>query len=97
MVTLKKALRDVEGSDFEKKVWRAASAIPSGQVRSYKWIAENIGRPKAARAVGNALHKNPLSPMVPCHRVIKSSGEIGGFARGPAVKKRLLRDEGGHF
>ena len=81
-------------SDFEKSVYKAILKIPAGEVRSYKWVAEAIGKPKAYRAVGNALHKNPHPVIVPCHRVIKSDGSIGGFALGLKMKRRLLKREG---
>ena len=81
-------------SEFEKAVYRAALKIPSGEVRTYGWVARAIGRPKACRAVGNALNKNPYSPTVPCHRVIRSDGSLGGFALGLNTKKRLLKKEG---
>ena len=80
---------------FQQAVWRACMKIPKGQTHSYKWIAEKIGKPGAARAVGSALGKNPFAPVVPCHRVIKSDGTIGGFSApgGLAVKLRLLQKE----
>ena len=81
-------------SGFGREVYMAVLDIPKGQTRSYKWVAIRIGRPKAARAVGNALNKNPYSGIVPCHRVIKSDRSIGGFASGPSRKKRMLRREG---
>ncbi len=81
-------------SRFEQKVYKETAKIPKGKVSSYKNIALRIGRPKAYRAVANALHKNPFAPGVPCHRVIRSDGAIGGFAKGTASKKRLLRREG---
>ncbi len=81
-------------SAFEKSVYVATVQIPRGQVRSYKWIACKIGHRNASRAVGNALNKNPYMGIVPCHRVIKSDGSIGGFARGAAVKIRMLKAEG---
>lgn len=64
-----------------------------GEVRSYKWVAAKIGRPRAYRAVGSALNKNPFAPYVPCHRVVRSDGSLGGFARGAAAKNKLLRRE----
>jgi methylated-DNA-[protein]-cysteine S-methyltransferase len=81
---------------FQRAVWLACMRIPAGQTRSYKWIAEQIGKPGAVRAVGSALGRNPFAPAVPCHRVIKSDGGLGGFsaAGGPAAKLRLLRKEG---
>ncbi|MFA4907951.1 MAG: MGMT family protein [archaeon] len=82
------------GTDFQKKVWRATQRIPAGKVSTYARIAKAIGKPNAARAVGNALNANPYAPKVPCHRVVKSSGEIGGFASGTQKKKKLLEGEG---
>lgn len=81
-------------SDFERAVYRALLDIPPGKVRTYKWVAQTIGRPGACRAVGNALNRNPYAPEVPCHRVIRSDGSIGGFAKGTAAKRRLLAKEG---
>lgn len=79
---------------FQKRVYRAVSAIPPGEVRSYKWVAEKIGAPRAYRAVGRVLNRNPYIGMVPCHRVIKSDGTLGGFSKGKTKKKRLLEAEG---
>ena len=81
-------------SEFEKSVYKAILKIPSGEVRTYGWVAKAIGRPKASRAVGNALNKNPYSPIVPCHRIIRSDGSMGGFALGLKMKKILLKREG---
>jgi len=81
-------------TEFERKVYKAVSKIPKGKVRNYKYIAEKIGKPVAYRAVANALRKNPFIGKVPCHRVIKSDGTIGGFSRGVNAKKRLLKAEG---
>jgi methylated-DNA-[protein]-cysteine S-methyltransferase len=78
---------------FERQVYEAVKKIPRGEVRTYGWVAQRIGRPLAARAVGNALHKNPFAPVVPCHRVVAANG-LGGFAGGLEKKKRLLRSEG---
>ena len=80
-------------TDFEKKVCLAVMKIPRGETRSYKWVAARIGRPRSYRAVGNALNKNPYTGIVPCHRVIKSDGSIGGFASGARRKKAMLRAE----
>ena len=85
---------NVKISEFEQKVYRETRKIPKGEVRSYKHIAEKIGKPKAYRAVANALGKNPFAPQVPCHRVIRSDKSIGGFTRGVRIKKRLLQSEG---
>lgn len=81
-------------SQFQRAVYRAACRIPRGQTRSYQWVARRIGRPGAARAVGSALSRNPFAPRVPCHRVVRADGSLGGFAGGPARKRRLLRREG---
>jgi O-6-methylguanine DNA methyltransferase len=80
-------------SDFETAVLQATREIPYGEVRPYKWIAERIGRPKAMRAIGNALHKNPVPIVIPCHRVVKSDGSMGGYAFGERWKQRLLQLE----
>ncbi len=80
-------------TEFEQEVYKAAKTIPKGQVRTYGWVAKKIGRPGAARAVGNALNKNPFPVIVPCHRVVAGSG-LGGFALGLKRKKQLLRSEG---
>ena len=79
---------------FQDKVYKEVAGIPKGRVRSYKDIAVKIGEPKAYRAVANALKANPFVGKVPCHRVIKSNGTIGGFSRGAEVKKRMLKAEG---
>ncbi len=78
---------------FQQKVYNFVKTIPKGQTRTYKEVAIAIGKPKAYRAVGNALNKNPFAPIVPCHRVIRSNGEIGGFASGTLKKVKLLKDE----
>ena len=82
------------GSVFEKKVWNATRSISYGKTLCYGGIAETCGNPGAGRAVGNALGKNPVIIIVPCHRVIKSDGSIGGFSAGPGLKKKLLELEG---
>ena len=87
---------DFRGTRFEKKVWSELRKIPYGQTRSYKEIARAIGHPKAFRAVGNANGKNPLSLIIPCHRVIESNGGLGGFGHGIKVKKQLLDFEKSH-
>lgn len=78
---------------FTEKVLRAVSTIPKGKVLTYKQVATLAGSPNAVRAVGNILNKN-YNPDVPCHRVIKSSGEIGGYNRGVNKKAKILKDEG---
>ncbi len=79
---------------FTQKVYLAACRIPKGQTRSYRWVARQSGYPKAVRAVGNALNRNPFAPQVPCHRVIRSDGTLGGYAYGLKRKRTLLRREG---
>ena len=81
--------------EFYRKVWLACAEIPKGQVRTYGWVAKRIGRPKAARAVGQALGKNPFSPLVPCHRVVGCDGKLTGFSGrgGIAAKRRMLLAE----
>ncbi len=86
---------EMGGTLFEKEVYEATMNIPYGETRSYGFIASEIGRPKAARAVGNALNKNPLMLVVPCHRVVASDG-IGGFGIGTSYKKALLELERTH-
>ena len=79
---------------FEKRVYRITRSIPRGKVGTYKTIARAIGSPRASRAVGNALNKNPHAPVVPCHRVVRSDGAVGGFASGTKKKIQMLRREG---
>ncbi len=86
-------IKFIKGTCFEQKVWLALKDIPYGETRSYRWLAESIGRPKAVRAVGRALKKNPLPVILPCHRVIRGDGTFGGYAMGTATKKRLLHHE----
>ena len=83
----------MEGSEFQRQVWDALLRIPYGETRSYKQIAEAIGRPKSSRAVGSACNKNPLLFMVPCHRAVGASGSLTGYAGGVELKKALLRSE----
>lgn len=78
---------------FEWKVLKATLKIPLGETRSYRWVARSIGKPKAVRAVGQALKKNPFLLIVPCHRVIKGDGSLGGYAGGAKKKERLLKLE----
>ena len=82
-----------QGTMFQKKVWGKLMEIPYGECRSYKWVAEQIGHPQAARAVGLANNKNPLPPVIPCHRVIGSDGSLTGYASGVHIKKQLLEME----
>ena len=82
------------GTYFQNRVWKAASKICFGNVRSYAKIAKDIGSPKATRAVGGALGRNPIPIIIPCHRVIESNGSLGGFSGDLLVKKTLLAIEG---
>ena len=76
---------------FQRSVLLVCAKIPKGQTRTYSQIARTIGKPKAARAVGNALAANPLAPLIPCHRVIRTDGSLGGYsAKGGAGRKKLL-------
>ena len=82
------------GTPFQNSVWKTIQQIPYGELRSYKWIAEQIGKPKAVRAVGNAVGANPVSIFRPCHRVIRSNGNLGGYGGGLERKRQLLALEG---
>jgi O-6-methylguanine DNA methyltransferase len=88
----------VKGTDFQKKVWKTLLKIPYGEVRSYKWMAKQVGCPKGFRAVGGANHNNPIPIIVPCHRVIGSDGSMVGYGgpskKGQEMKRSLLRMEG---
>lgn len=86
-------IKFLSGTEFEIKVWHALNEIPYGETKTYKWIAEKIGKPSAVRAVGQALSKNPIPVVIPCHRVIESDGSIGGYSAGVNIKKRLLEME----
>lgn len=79
---------------FGKKILKIVSKIPKGKTLTYKEVARLAGNPRAYRAVGNALHKNPFAPRIPCHRVIKSDGSIGGYSFGVKKKIALLKKEG---
>lgn len=81
------------GTDFQKQVWKKLASIPYGETRSYAWLARSVKRPKAHRAVGNANGKNPLSILIPCHRVVQSNGSLGGYSGGLHIKKYLLELE----
>ncbi len=81
-------------TSFQRKVLEVVKTIPYGEVRSYKWVAERMGKPRAARAVGQALKRNPYPAIIPCHRVIRSDGKLGGYSKGIQKKRRLLKDEG---
>jgi len=78
---------------FQWQVLKAAAKIPLGQTRSYKWVAKQIGRPKAVRAVGQALKRNPYPVIIPCHRVIKEDGSLGGYAGKEGKRKAELLNQ----
>ena len=86
----------LKGTKFQIKVWNYLKTIPKGSVKSYKEVAIGLNSPKSARAVANACAKNPYAPKVPCHRVIRSDGSLGGYSGvgGIKVKKKLLKKEG---
>jgi|TARA_B100001146_G_C16055600_1_gene379830 methylated-DNA-[protein]-cysteine S-methyltransferase len=87
---------DFRGTKFQKKVWNYLKTIRKGTVKTYKQVAIAINRPKSARAVANAVGKNPFAPKIPCHRVIRSDGSLGGYSGkgGVKTKKLLLKREG---
>lgn len=80
----------LEGTSFQKKVWRSLRRIPFGQTRSYQNVARDIGHPNSFRAVGGACGKNPIALFIPCHRVINANGKLGGFTGGLRLKQQLL-------
>ena len=86
----------LKGTNLQVKVWKVLKKIKKGEVKTYKEVAIAIKRPKAARAVANACAKNPYAPKIPCHRVVRSDGKIGGFSApgGVKTKKKLLKKEG---
>ncbi len=83
-----------EGTVFQKKVWEVLGTIPYGETRPYGWVAGRTGNVRASRAVGRANAANPIPILIPCHRVVRSDGLLGGFSSGVNVKKALLRLEG---
>jgi methylated-DNA-[protein]-cysteine S-methyltransferase len=86
----------MKGTRFQIKVWKYLKTIPKGRVKTYKQVAISINRPKSARAVANACAKNPYAPKIPCHRVIRTDGSLGGYSAkgGIKAKKNLLKNEG---
>ena len=86
----------LKGTKFQVIVWKYLKTIPKGQIRTYKQVAKAIKRPLSYRAVANAIAKNPYSPLIPCHRVIKSDGSVGGYSGkgGVKTKVKLLKSEG---
>ena len=88
---INKLLETIDGTNFQIQVWSEISKIPYGKTKTYKEIAISIGKPNSARAVANACGKNPFPIEIPCHRVIKSNGELGGYsAKGGSKAKRIL-------
>jgi len=87
------ALDDSGFTSFQRGVWEVTRQIPYGRTRSYGWVARQIGKPHAARAVGQALGRNPFPIIVPCHRVLAGDGGLGGFSGGLDMKKSLLKLE----
>ena len=81
------------GTEFQQSIWQALQRIPSGKTSTYALIAEAIGRPKAVRAVGTAIGANPIAFLIPCHRVIRTDGTLGGYRWGLECKKRILEWE----
>ena len=89
-------MNDIKGTDFQKMVWSEIKKIPKGKTITYKELALKIGKPKAYRAVANACAKNPLLETIPCHRVVRCDGKMGGYKgkKGIERKKKLLESEG---
>ena len=86
---------DLSGlSGFQEKALKILQKVPRGEVRTYGWLAQKAGRPKAARAVGNAMAQNPIPFLIPCHRVVPAAGGIGNYGLGSRLKRELLQREG---
>ncbi len=96
MTSLLKKIESTNATLFQKKVWTALCKIPAGKTLTYAELARKIGKPKAVRAVGNAVGKNPFAPAVPCHRIVRSDGTLGGYSGkgGIKTKIKLLKREG---
>ena len=92
-------LKDIKGTDFQILVWKEILKIPFGETRTYKEIAQAIGKPNSSRAVANACGKNPYAPDIPCHRVIRTDGKLGGYSGvgGVKMKEKLLKIENSRF
>lgn len=86
-------IKFLKGTEFEKRVWFTLRGIPYGETRTYAWVAKKSGNPAATRAVGQALSKNPVTIVLPCHRVVESDGSVGGYSSGVSIKRRLLELE----
>ena len=89
-------INKLKGTEFQKKVWTALTKIKKGETVTYKELARRVGRPKAVRAVANAVGANPCAPYIPCHRVVRSDGKLGGYSGkgGIKTKIKLLQSEG---
>ena len=92
-------MKNLKGTKFQIKVWNYLKRIPKGKLRTYSQVAKAINRPLAVRAVANAIGKNPFPPMIPCHRVVRSDGSLGGYSGkgGITTKKVLLKKEKIHL
>lgn len=88
-------INDIPGTEFQRDVWKALLKIPYGETRTYAQVAKMCGHPNAVRAVANAIGKNPMPPVIPCHRVIRSNGSIGGYSAPGGIKRKelLLQNE----
>jgi methylated-DNA-[protein]-cysteine S-methyltransferase len=88
-------MNKLTGTPFQLKIWEYLKKIPKGRVKTYSQVAKAIGKPKAVRAVANAIGKNPYPPSIPCHRVIRSDGSLGGYSGRGGIKQKLklLRSE----
>jgi methylated-DNA-[protein]-cysteine S-methyltransferase len=93
LTEFRQKIKFISGTPFEQKIWLELRKIPAGQTRSYKWMAGRAGNAKASRAAGQALGKNPIPLILPCHRIIASDGTLGGFSSGLKVKEWLLKHE----
>ena len=86
---------DLSGlTDFQRKVLNILQKVPRGEVRTYLWLAEKAGKPRASRAVGNTMARNPVPILVPCHRIVPRCGGVGNYGLGPSIKRELLKREG---
>ena len=99
MIFKNNILKDIKGTDFQILVWKEILKIPFGETRTYKEIAQAIGKPNSSRAVANACGKNPYAPDIPCHRVIRTDGKLGGYSGvgGVKMKEKLLKIENTRF
>jgi len=93
-ITFDRPIAFLGGTVFQQRVWRTLLTIPHGTVRSYQWVGDQLGMKRAGRAIGNACGKNPIPVIVPCHRVVRQNGDLGGYTGGVAIKKKLLALEG---